>query len=164
MSAHCLTSRSRARGRSLAGSVKVRFVRPSCTYACTMTSTTMPASASGLNTFAWMPGSSEIPCRVILASSLRGGDAGDHDCFHGFLLGHDPGPFVVVEARTDVDRHAVLHPELDRADLQHLGAQRRQLQHLLVADAVDLARGADDVGVGGVDAVDVGVDLARRRP
>ena len=31
-------------------------------------------------------------------------------------------------------RHPVLAGELDRADLQHLGAQRRQLQHLLEAD------------------------------
>src|SRR5258707_123453 len=76
---------------------------------------------------------------------LGGGDAGDHNGFHGFLLGHDPGSFIVVEARTDVDAHAVLHAELDRANLQHLGAQRRQLEHLLVADAVDLARKVDRI-------------------
>ena len=39
-------------------------------YACTITSTTMPASASGLNTFACTPGASAILCRVILASSF----------------------------------------------------------------------------------------------
>ena len=92
---------------------------------------------------------------------LRRGDARDHHGFHVFLLGHDPRPLVVVEARTDVDAHPVLHPELDRPDLQHLGAQRGELEHLLVADAVNLARRRDDVGVGRVHAIDVGVDLAR---
>ena len=78
---------------------------------------------------------------VIFASSLRRGDAGRPALFPWLLLlGHDPGPCVLVEARAHVDRHAVLHAELDRADLQHLGAERRQLEHLLVADAVDLAR------------------------
>ena len=73
---------------------------------------------------------------------------------------HDPGPFGVVEARADVDRDAVLHPNLHAADLQHLGAERRELEHLFVADARDLARRRADVRVGRVDAVDVGVDLA----
>ena len=58
-------------------------------------------------------------------------------------------------------RDAVLHPELDRADLQHLGAQRRELEHLLVADARrSCAPSGTTFGIGGVDAVDVGVDLA----
>ena len=69
-SAHCLARTSCARAMSAAGSVKVRLVRPFSMYACTITSTTMPAAASGRNTFAWIPGASEILCRVILASSF----------------------------------------------------------------------------------------------
>ena len=34
------------------GNVKVKFVRPFCMYACTITSTTIPAAASGLKTAA----------------------------------------------------------------------------------------------------------------
>ena len=40
------------------------------------------------------------------------------------------------------------------------GAEAGQLEHLVVADPVDLARLGDDPRVGRVDAVDVGVDLA----
>ena len=57
-------------------------------------------------------------------------------------------------------RHAVLLRELDRAGLEHLGAEARHLEHLVVGDPVELLRLGDDVRVGGVDAVHVGVDLA----
>ena len=50
--------------------------------------------------------------------------------------------------------------ELDRAHLQHARPARRHLEHLLVGDAVDLARVGHDARIGGEDAVDVGVDLA----
>src|SRR4029453_2691960 len=39
-------------------------------------------------------------------------------------------------------------------------AARRELEHLVVADRVELARARDDAWVGGEDAVDVRVDLA----
>jgi 2-polyprenyl-6-hydroxyphenyl methylase/3-demethylubiquinone-9 3-methyltransferase len=44
-----------------------------------------------------------------------------------------------------------------------LAPRRGELQHLLVADPLHLARGGHHVRVGGVDAVDVGVDLAHVR-
>ena len=125
-----------------------------------MTSTTIPAAASGRNTWAWIPGLSEIPCSVILASSFVAVTPATTTDSMAFSSGTTHVPSLSLKLDRTWMRTAVLHPELDRADLQHLGAQRRQLQHLLVADAVDLARRADDVGVGGVDAVDVGVDLA----
>ena len=57
---------------------------------------------------------------------------------------------------------------LDRAQLQHLRARGRHLQHLLEGDDRQLARVGDDARVGAVDARDVGVDLAdvgaRARP
>ena len=54
----------------------------------------------------------------------------------------------------------VLAGELDRADLQHLRAEARHLEHLLEADAREPTRVGDDARIGGVDAVDVGVDQA----
>ncbi len=80
--------------------------------------------------------------------------------FHDVLLVADQRARHVLEAGEHLQPDLVQHRQLDRAGLQHLGAQRCQLQHLLVGNAVDLARPALDAGVGGVDAVDVGVDVA----
>ena len=87
------------------------------------------------------------------------GDAADQHAFHVVVL-LDPGSLVLLERRADVQRHARPARHLDRAGLQHLRAGRRQLEHLVVGDAVDLARVGDDPRVGRVDAVHVGVDLA----
>ena len=57
-------------------------------------------------------------------------------------------------------RTLLRHGELDRAGLQHLGAQRGHLQHLLVGDLGQPPRLRLDARVGGVDAVHVGVDVA----
>jgi len=66
----------------------------------------------------------------------------------------------LVEAGTDEDRHVVHHAEFNRTDLQHLGALRGQLQHVFEGDPVEPARLRDYPRVGGVDPVDVGVDIA----
>ena len=66
----------------------------------------------------------------------------------------------VGEAREHARRHAVLAGELDRADLQHLGAQARHLEHFFESDGVQAARIGHHARIGGVDAVHVGVDLA----
>ena len=65
-----------------------------------------------------------------------------------------------VEARAHEDAHIVHHAELDRAHLHHLGAERGQLQHFLEGDLVEPPRPRHDARIGGVDAVDVGVDVA----
>ena len=57
-------------------------------------------------------------------------------------------------------RNAVATGVFHAAQHQHLGAARRHLEHLLVADRVQPARVGHDPRVGGEDAVDVGVDLA----
>jgi hypothetical protein len=44
--------------------------------------------------------------------------------------------------------------------LQHLGAEAGHFQHFLEGDGVQLAGFRHDARVGGVDAVDIGVDLA----
>ena len=72
----------------------------------------------------------------------------------------DPGASVSLKLERTCTRHAVALRELDGADLQHLGAEARELEHLLVGDAVELPRVRADARVAGVDAVDVGVDLA----
>ena len=59
-----------------------------------------------------------------------------------------------------MQRNAVVARELDAAELEHLRAGRRQLEHLLVADRVELACPGNDARVGGKDALDVRVDLA----
>ena len=88
------------------------------------------------------------------------GDPADDLAFHDLVLVHDQRAGPVLEARQHLDPHTVLHRQRHRAGLQHLGAQRGHLQHLLVGDAVELARLGDDPRVGGVDAVDVGEDVA----
>jgi hypothetical protein len=65
-----------------------------------------------------------------------------------------------VEAGTDEYRHVVHHAEFHRADLQHLGALGSQFQHVLERDLVEPARLGNHARVGGVDAIDVGVDIA----
>ena len=117
-----------------------------------------------------MPGRSGTPITVILASSRDEGDAGDDCLFHLFVfLESDQRAGVrlllhrdrrVGKLESTRSRHLVLAGELHRADLQHLGAEARQLQHLLEGDGVQPARLGHDARVGGVDAVDVGVDLA----
>ena len=59
-----------------------------------------------------------------------------------------------------MQRHVELLGELDAARVHDAGADAGQLQHLVVADGVDLAGLGHDARVGGVDAVDVGVDFA----
>ena len=88
------------------------------------------------------------------------GHAGHDQAFHHFLLGHHPGSVLLVEGRAHVQRHAVAHREPHGADLQHLRAQARHLDHLIEGDPVELARGRHHVRVRREHAVHVGVDLA----
>ena len=66
----------------------------------------------------------------------------------------------VLERAEDLDLDVVDPAQLDRADLHDLGALLRELEHLLVADHVELAGVRHEARVGGVDAADVGEDLA----
>src|SRR5918994_1953855 len=85
--------------------------------------------------------------RLFHEVSLRSGLVGDD---RALLLG---------ERRPDVDGDAEAAGVLDAAQVEHLRAARRELEHLLVADPVDLASARHDAGVGGEDPVHVGVDL-----
>ena len=97
------------------------------------------------------------------------GHARDDALLHDGLLVADDGADVVRrsrqifrfgEGRQHAHGHALRHGQLHRARLQHLGAERGHLQHLLVGDARDAAGAALDARVGGVDAVHVRVDVA----
>ena len=52
------------------------------------------------------------------------------------------------------------HAEFDRAHLHDLGAERGKLEHFFVGDLVEPVRGRHHARVGGVDAIDVGIDVA----
>jgi hypothetical protein len=66
----------------------------------------------------------------------------------------------VLERAEDLDDDAVDPTELDRPDLHDLGPLVGELEHLLVADDGELAGARHEARVGGVDALDVGEDLA----
>ena len=66
----------------------------------------------------------------------------------------------VLERAEDLDDDVVDPAELDGPDLHDLGALVGELEHLLVADDGELPRLRDEPRVGGVDAADVGEDLA----
>src|SRR5580658_1751708 len=91
---------------------------------------------------------------------LVGGDAADDDLFHVSDFFFHEGPWIVVERGADFKGDGVLLGELHRARLHHLGSRGRELQHLVVGDLGQLARVLHHPGVGGVDPVHVGVDLA----
>ena len=109
-------------------------VRPSAPMFCTIMSTLTPASASGPKIAAAMPGRSGTPITVIFASSREW--ATPLTTLHSTISSSSqtsvPGTSSKLEQH--LQPHLVAHGELDRAGLQHLGAEARELQHLLVGD------------------------------
>ena len=93
-----------------------------------------------------------------------------HQCVHFFLRhDHRAGVFVcgnrVVadEAGKDLHAHALLHRQPDRACLEHLGPDAGEFEHFLIGHRGLLARLGDDPRVGGIDTVDIGIDVAAIR-
>ncbi len=127
---------------------------------CTIMSTLMAASPRVLKIRPATPGLSGTPTEGDLGLIFVEGDAADDDVFHasGFLF-HDRS-WVIVQAGADFEDDAEFLGELDRARLHDLGPEAGQFQHFVVADLLHLPRFGDDARIGGVDAVDVGVDLA----
>ena len=115
-------------------------VRPSSAMFCTIMSTLTPASASGPKIAAAMPGRSATEISVILASSrewrcrLTTRDSTISSSSQTSV----PGSSEKLDSTCRP--HLVAHRELDRARLQHLGAERGEFQHLLVGDPAELAR------------------------
>ena len=90
-----------------------------------------------------------------------GGDARDDCLFHVLVfLESDQRAFAFLfEARKHAQPDAIFAGELHGADLQHLGAEARELQHLLERNGLQPPRVGHDARVGGVDPVHVGVNL-----
>ena len=70
------------------------------------------------------------------------------------------GRVRVVEGGAHEGAHPVHHGELDRAHLQHLGAERGHFEHFLERHLGEPPRLRHDARVGRIDAVDVGIDVA----
>src|SRR4029077_7759888 len=97
------------------------------------------------------------------------GDAGDCLLFHDLVLFADEGSGRIlvrvdvlgaVETRAHEDAHVMHHAELHRAHLHHFGAERSELQHFLERDLVEPPRPRHHARIGGVDAINVRVDVA----
>ena len=88
------------------------------------------------------------------------GDASDDDMFHvgGFFF-HD-GSGVVIKAGSDFKGDAEFLGEFNRSALHDFGARAGKLKHFVIGYLLEFFGSMEDAGVGGVDAVDVGVDLA----
>ena len=147
-------------------------VEPSSETFCTIMSTTMDSSASAPNIAAATPGLSLTSRSVILAFGLGERHARNDLLFHDLILianqraGHARRPVRRIcgaSGSSKVERtraHLVRHRHLDRADHQHLGAERGHFQHFLEGNRCQPLRLGHDARVGGVDAVDVGIDVA----
>ena len=123
-------------------------------------STLIPASASGANTPRAMPGRSGTASEGHLGDVAVVGQAADLVALLHERILPDQRTRRVLERAQDLDLDAVDPAQLDGADLHDLGALLRQLEHLLVADDGQLARGGHEARIGGVDAAHVGEDLA----
>ena len=85
--------------------------------------------------------------------------------FHGVVfLESDQRAGAFLAQFFQTGQHAqldlVFAGKFDRADLQYLGAKAGHFQHFLEGDGVQTTCLRDDARVGGVDAVDIGIDLA----
>ena len=106
---------------------------------------------------------------------LVGGDAGDQLAFHVqsfqfFVRDNHRTRQRIRRRRIFVDKgrehlhpHLFLHSKAHRARLQHLGANAGQFQHLFIGHVLELAGLGHDARVGGIDAIDIGIDIATVR-
>ena len=118
------------------------------------------ASASAVSTRPAMPGRSGRPLSVMRASAVECVTAVTSGRLHGLLFVLDDGTWSVVEARSAVDRDAVVAGVLHGPELQHAGAGGRHLEHLLEGQHRQLAGVRHDPRVGAEHAGDVREDLA----
>src|ERR1700677_2172015 len=88
-------------------------------------------------------------------------DAADDDVFHVFGFFFHNGSWVVVQAGTNFKDDAEFFGELDGAGLHDFGAEAGEFEHLVIRNFIELARVGDDAGVGGVNAINVRVNLAK---
>ena len=127
-------------------------------------STLMPASASGSKMDRAMPGRSGTATTRDLGDVPVVGEAADLVALLHERVLLDERARRVLERAQDLDDDVVDPAELDGPDLHDLGALVGELEHLLVADDRQLAGLGDEPRIGGVDAADVGEDLAAVGP
>src|SRR5262249_10156208 len=121
-----------ARWRSPRGRVKEMSVSPSRLMFCTIMSTTMFWAPRLPNPLGGGPGPVRGAQDGALPLGPVVGDPRDPRLFHAVVLPRHQRARVRLERRPHVDGHAVLLRELDGAGLQHLGAEARHLEHLVV--------------------------------
>jgi hypothetical protein len=103
---------------------------------------------------------------TIMSTFTPASDSGDGILFHDFLLVADQRACIGViffKRRQHAQLHLVAHGKLDGPGLEHLGPERRKLQHFLEGDLVELSGLVLDPGVGGVDTIHVRIDVAAFR-
>ena len=86
--------------------------------------------------------------------------AAHHDILHARRHLAGLGPRLVVQAGADFEADPKLFRKLDCARLHDLGARPGHLEQLVVGNLIDLARFGNSARITGVDAVDVGENLA----
>src|SRR5690606_8263055 len=88
------------------------------------------------------------------------GDAGNDGLFHGDLvIKGNEGTRTLLKTVQHSQWNAVFAGKFDSADLQHLGTKAGHFQHFFEGDALQSLGLGHDPGAGGVDAIDVRIDL-----
>ena len=156
------SSRPCALARSALATVKVRSVLPSCGDVLDdHVDDDVPSRRARRRSSPPRPGMSGTPRMRDLRLVLVVGDPADHARLPSTASSsHTSVPGSSLN--DDFTHSGTLYFIANSTEriCSTLAPERRQLEHLLVADAVDLARRRAHVRIGGVDAVDVGVDLA----
>ena len=86
-------------------------------------------------------------------------DAANDDVFHFRSFGFHDGSWVGVETAADLEYNIKLFGEFHGPRLHDFRAERGHFQHFVVADFKNLFGVGDDAGIGGIDAVHIGVNL-----
>ena len=116
----------------------------------------MPASASG-------PKIAAATAQGDLGLVAVIGNAADDLVFHDLVLIYHQSTWLVFKAGKHLHPDPMVHRQLDRAGLQHLGTQRRHLQHLFIRDSGQFLGARYDARVARVNAIDIGEDIAAIR-
>ncbi len=87
-------------------------------------------------------------------------DAANDDIFHAHSFFFDEGAWVLVKAAANFKKDAEFFGKFDRARLHHFGARGGHFEHFVVAYFLKFACGGNDARVGGINAIDVGKNLA----
>ena len=68
--------------------------------------------------------------------------------------------YITVDARANFQFHRIFFSHLNRTVVQNVGTAGCQLQHFIIGDLIQLVCMRYDARVGGINTINVGVDLA----